>query len=172
MYFSQTSSKHAAILVTLQLLSLVTAYSTNAKRQDKSDNSCDDETPTLDSPTGDKSAGLGMEFECLAIILGSPGCSASDTNEAKRKVVGGRKGTNWELTADTTSDIAGSLTAEYILDGTKIKIGDDTASAAAAAVSSDLVRIDPIYESPDVTLMVPRSSIGSHTRTCLEIVGT
>ena len=100
----------------------------------------DDEASTLDGPTTDKSAGLGVELESSGVTLGSDKCSASDTNQAKGKVIGNRQGDKWELTADTTNEIAGLLTAEYILDGTKIKIGDDTATAAAAAVSGDLVR--------------------------------
>lgn len=105
--------------------------------------SADDEAPTLDGPTSDKSAGLGVEFETSAVIFESGQCSMSDTNQAKGKLVGNRKGDKWELTADTTEAIAGRLTAEYILDGTQIKIGDGTASAAAAAVSGDLISWDP-----------------------------
>ena len=141
MYFTAKLSKRAAILISLQIFSSVSAISSNAKRQTGSDDSCDGETPTLDGPTSDKSAGLGMEFECSAIVLRSPECSAQDTNQAKGKVVTGRKGTNWELTADTTSNVAGSLAPEYILDGTNIKIGDGTASVAAKAAFTDLVRI-------------------------------
>lgn len=171
MHFSSLSPKHAAILVPLILSSLVTAYSSNQKRQDGSDDSCDDEAPTSDGPTSDKSAGLGVEFECPAILFASSGCSAGDTNQAKGKVVGDRKGTNWELTADTTQNVAGSLTAEYILDGKVIKIGDGTASAAAAAASSNLVRINLIFEISDATLIELRSLIGSRMRTCPETRG-
>lgn len=166
MHFSSLSPKHAAILIPLILSSLVTAYPSNQKRQDGSDDSCDDEAPTSDGPTSDKSAGLGVEFECSAIIFASPECSAGDTNQAKGKVVGGRKDTNWELTTDTTQGIAGRLTAEYILDGTVIKIGDGTASTAAAAASSDLVRINLIFGISDTTLIELRSLIGSRMRTC------
>lgn len=161
MHLSSLSLKQTVILVPLILSSFVTAYSSNQKRQDGSDDSCDDEAPTSDGPTSDKSAGLGMEFECSSISFGSPGCSAGDTNQAKGKVVGNRKGTNWELTADTTPDIPGSLTAEYILDGKVIKIGDGTASAAAAAASSDLVRINRISEISDAMLIELLSLIGS-----------
>ena len=139
MRFSRLSTKQAVALVPLILSSLVTAYSSNQKRQDDSDDSCDDEAPTSDGATSDGSAGLGVEFECTQVILSSPECSAGDTNLAKGKLIVGRKGTNWELTADTTLDIAGRVTAEYILDGKVIKIGDGTAKTAAADASSDLV---------------------------------
>ena len=171
MHFSNLSPKHAAILVPLILSSLVTGYPSNQKRQDGSDDSCDNEAPTSDGPTSDKSAGLGVEFECSAILFASSGCSAGDTNQAKGKVVGDRKGTNWELTADTTGDIPGKLTAEYILDGKVIKIGDGTASAAAAAASSDLVRINLVFESSSATLIELRSLIGSRMRKCPETRG-
>lgn len=162
----------AVLLVPLVLSALVTASASNYKRQDDSDNSCDDEAPTSDGPTSDKSAGLGIEFECLAINFKSSGCSAGDTNQAKGRVVGGRQGTNWELTADTTFNVPGRLTAEYILDGKVIKIGDGTASAAAVAASSDLVRSNLITEIPDAMLIELRSLIGSRIKTCLETHGT
>ena len=79
------------------------------------------------------------------MTLVSPDCNAADTNQAKGKQIGSRSGTNWELTADTTLEIAGRLSAEYILNGQTIKIGTGAASAAAAAVSSDVVRITALF---------------------------
>lgn len=125
------------------LLSSLVIVPINALPQSDDVDPClDNEATTLDGPTSDKSAGIGVEFETSAVLFSSPKCSESDTNQAKGKVVGNRQGTNWELTADTTNNIAGTLVAEYILDGTQIKIGDGTATAAAAAVSGDLVRAD------------------------------
>ena len=80
------------------------------------------EATTLDGPTSDQSAGIGVEFETRQISFASPGCSESDTNQAKGKVLGNRKGNNWELTVDTIT-IPAMLSTEYILDGTKIKWG-------------------------------------------------
>lgn len=168
MFFSSLSLKQLTILVPLILSSLGTTYSlVHQKRQD---DACDNETPTLDGPTSDKSAGLGIEFESSGVILSSK-CTIENTNQAKGKVIGGRKGTNWKLTADTTNNVAGSLTAEYILDGTVIKIGDGTASAAAAAVSNNLVRISLIRRSLYAMLIEFRSSIGSRLPICPETHG-
>ena len=97
--------------------------------------------------TADKSPGLGVEFETSAFSLkGDPACSYSQTMILKGNALmneGGtaRKGTNWVLTVDTTEDTANSLVPEYILDGEKIKIGQNMAGPAAAAVVQDLVSI-------------------------------
>lgn len=107
----------------------------------------------------------------VRVLFFSAGCSVEDTNQAKGKVAGGREGTNWELTADTSLNIPGRLTAEYILNGKVIKIGDGTASAAAAAASSDLVRTNLMFEMSDTTLIELRSLIGSRMRTCPRICG-
>lgn len=151
MRFSSISPHQALILFPLVLSSLATAFSLNQKRQGASDDSCggDDEAPTLDGPTSDKSAGLGIEFESSQVTFEAD-CDDEKTNQAKGRQVGDRKGTNWALTADTTEGRAGSLTAEYILNGKVIKIGDGTASAAAAAVSNDLVRTNLL-----VRLLIP-----------------
>ncbi|KAG8534353.1 uncharacterized protein KY384_001197 [Bacidia gigantensis] len=132
------------------LLPFITALPSNINpRADSADaDSCEiDEASTLDGPTSDKTAGLGIEFESLGVELRSE-CDSSKTNQAKGKGIGSqgkdpRQGDKWKLTADTTAEIAGRLTAEYILDGTKVKIGDDTATAAAAAVSGDLKDWNP-----------------------------
>lgn len=96
-------------------------------------------TPILDGPTSDKSAGLGVEFETSQIRFQSEHCSVSDTYDAKGKVVNGRKGEHWMLTADRLDE--GLLSAEYILDGTQIKLGTGSAERAAKAVSHDIVSI-------------------------------
>ncbi|KAL8918374.1 MAG: hypothetical protein Q9208_007393 [Pyrenodesmia sp. 3 TL-2023] len=58
-------------------------------------------------------------------------------------MVGGRQGKNWKLTADTTLNAAGFLVAEYILDGTQLKLGSGTAAEAAALVGNDFKSWDP-----------------------------
>ena|ERR1700760_3839899 len=107
------------------------------------DNDCEDfdQASTLDGPTGDKSAGMGVEFECMGLEFKPDTSSAAlcpaDIFPLKGKVVGGRTGTNWKFTGDTT--LPGSLSGEYILDGTALKIGDNTVGPAAAAVAADVV---------------------------------
>ena len=140
MLSSLLSHKRALILFPFLLWSSVNALPSNlGPRDDSADLCVNDEAITLDGPTSDKSAGIGVEFESSNVILSQRSCSKSDTDQAKGRLVGNRQGTNWKLTADTTQDIAGLLNAEYILDGTQIKIGTGAASVAAAAVSNDLV---------------------------------
>ncbi|KAL8968353.1 MAG: hypothetical protein Q9183_002498 [Haloplaca sp. 2 TL-2023] len=98
---------------------------------------CLDRAPTSDGPTSDRSAGIGVEFEAPLVKFKSDGCNAADTNQAKGQQVGDRRGDVWQLTADTTDEMAGSLTAEYILNGKEIRIGSGVASAAAAKTAWD-----------------------------------
>ena len=159
--------KQAIILVPFMLLLSVTALPPDLRLRGDPNDPCLDEAPTLDGPTNDKSAGIGVEFESSAVVFSKPGCSAADTNQAKGQQVGDRKGDNWQLTADTTTEIAGKLAAEYILNGKTIKIGTGAASAAAAAVSSDVVRIHLIIEMhPFHVLIGPYRSHGIHTQVC------
>ncbi|KAL9094050.1 MAG: hypothetical protein Q9165_003720 [Trypethelium subeluteriae] len=102
---------------------------------------------TLDGPTEDKSAGIGVEFECTNVILQSKGCSMEDTYSSKGKTIDQRQGTNWRLTADTTLGAQGLLDAEYILDGTQIKIGTGAAEQAAKDVAQDILAWNPNSES-------------------------
>lgn len=99
----------------------------------------DNEQVFDDAVTADGTAGLGAEFESPFFYFVNPDCSVDDTNDARKKVVAGHKGTNWELTADTgASTSGGKLNAEYILDGRNIKVGGDGAKTAKALVD-DLV---------------------------------
>jgi hypothetical protein len=90
----------------------------------------------------DGTAGIGAEFGTPEFYFETD-CSAEDTNAAKYKVVAGRTGENWKLTADSTGD-PGKLNAEYIVDGNHVKVGstDDATNGAkvAAAMAQDLVR--------------------------------
>lgn len=97
------------------------------------------QSPTLDGPTSDRSAGIGVEFEAQRVELISEGCDKPSTDSSKGKMIGGRQGKNWKLTADITLNVAGRLVAEYILDGTQIKLGSGTATEAAALVANDVV---------------------------------
>lgn len=146
--------KQATILFSFVVFLSVTALPPNLRRRADPNDPCLDEAPTLDGPTSDHSAGIGVEFESSAVVFSKPGCSPADTNQAKGQQVGDRKGDNWQLTADTTSEITGRLTAEYILNGKTIKIGTGAASAAAAAVSSDIVRVHLIIELRSLHMLI------------------
>ena len=141
----------------------------NLRRQADPNDPCLDEASTLDGPTSDNSAGIGVEFESSGVVFSSPGCTTKDTNQAKGKQVGDRNGNNWQLTADTTQNTDGQLVAEYILNGQTIKIGTGEASAAAAAVAGDIV--STIEEHSFPLLIGPGRSPGTHTRVCPIISG-
>ncbi|CAD6576350.1 MAG: hypothetical protein ASARMPREDX12_007855 [Alectoria sarmentosa] len=141
--------RQVTILVPFVVFLSVTALPPNLRRQADPNDPCLDESPTLDGPTSDKSTGIGVEFETSAVVFSQPGCSAADTNQAKGQQVGDRGGDNWQLTSDTTSEIPGRLSAEYILNGKTIKIGTGAASAAAAAVSSDIIAWNPYSGMPN-----------------------
>jgi len=98
----------------------------------------DNEGDELTAPTSDGTAGIGAEFESPFFYLTNSACSKADTDTAKRQVIAGRTGTNFELTADTVG-AAGKLQAEYILDGQNIKVGTGDAAKAGAAAAADIV---------------------------------
>ena len=91
-----------------------------------------------DGPTAEGTAGIGAEFESPFFKLVHKDCSLENTNKAKRSLIEGRKGPNWELTADSTG-VRGELQAEYILDGREIKIGSEDGAKAGKAIADDLV---------------------------------
>ena len=70
--------------------------------------------------------------------FGNTNCSLKDTNDAKKSLIEGRKGPNWELKADSTG-VAGELQAEYILDGRNIRVGSEDGAKAGKAIADDLV---------------------------------
>lgn len=98
----------------------------------------DDIIEVNDGPTNSNTAGIGAEFETVEFTFGAINCDQANTFAAKKKIINGRTGTNFMLTADTTSE-AGRLQAEYIMDGTKIKVGSGDAARAGAAAAADLV---------------------------------
>ena len=161
------------MLVPLVLLPSAIALPPDLRRRADPNDSCLDEAPTLDGPTSDKLAGIGVEFESSVVVFTKNGCSAADTNQAKGQQVSGRKGDNWQLTADTTQEAAGMLTAEYILNGKTIKIGTGATSAAAAAVSSDIVRIQVTIDVHSFNVLIVSYNLhGTPTRKCPIINGT
>lgn len=107
---------------------------------------CDPEVESIpivefnDGPTGSGVAGIGAEFEAPLLQFYRQGCSLGDTFQAKRKTVAGHSGTNFLLSVDTSSELGrGKLSAEYVLDGRQIKVGDGSAAAAGRAVYDDFV---------------------------------
>jgi hypothetical protein len=102
---------------------------------DTSDSMADDP----DRLNTDGTAGIGAEFESVQFTLENAQCSDDNTNAAKRKVIAGRTGTNWELTADSIGK-PGKLQAEYIIDGVKVKVGSTEDTTNGAKVVADLVQ--------------------------------
>lgn len=87
----------------------------------------------------DGAAGIGAEFESVEFRFVNSQCSEDDTNDAKRKVVAERTGTNWQLTADSIGK-PGTLQAEYIIDGVKVKVGSTDDATNGAKVAADLAK--------------------------------
>ncbi|KAI3327059.1 hypothetical protein HD806DRAFT_531649 [Xylariaceae sp. AK1471] len=102
----------------------------------------DNEGDELIAPTSDGTVGIGAEFESPFFFLTNSACSEADTDTAKKQVIAGRTGTNFELTADTGAG-AGKLNAEYILDGQNIKVGSGDAARAGAAAAADIIAWQP-----------------------------
>ena len=153
------------------LLSCLPVLPVNASAQsDQVHLGPDNEATTLDGPTSDQSASIGVEFKTLSVWFASPGCSVADTIQAGGKVVGNRKGDEWELTATTYDD--STLFASYTMDGAQIKIGDGTVTAAAAAVSNDIVRAGTFACSSYHLLINSSRWIGIHSWTWTIMNGT
>ncbi|PWY96121.1 hypothetical protein BO94DRAFT_591620 [Aspergillus sclerotioniger CBS 115572] len=104
------------------------------------DSSDEDITPADDGPTSDRSPGLGIEFEASSLELECKVCKAADTFSSKGKEISGHTNKYWSLTVDTTTNSAGRVKGEYILNGKEIKLGAGTAVTAAENVEKDLVK--------------------------------
>lgn len=83
-------------------------------------------------------AGIGLELESGEVMLTADGCNEKDTFRSIQKTIDGREGEDWQLTGDMGDD-AGLLTAEYILDGKKIKLGSKRLAKAAEEAADDYV---------------------------------
>jgi len=99
----------------------------------------------------DDNAGIGAEWENPGgFMLLNDKCSKEDSDKAKLHLVDGREGEDfpWRLTADST-DKPGRLHTEYIIDGTKVKVGSTVDKTNGAKVAADfvknLVMIHPAY---------------------------
>ncbi|KAL8875309.1 MAG: hypothetical protein Q9192_009069 [Flavoplaca navasiana] len=78
-------------------------------------------------------------------------------------MVGGRQGENWMLTVDTTPSKPGRLSAEYILDGTQIKLDTGKAAEAAAGVANDISDWNPFKGMQDPKVDVVDSTCNPWT---------
>ncbi|KAL8865778.1 MAG: hypothetical protein Q9174_006702, partial [Haloplaca sp. 1 TL-2023] len=132
MRLSTLVTQQAAVLLFIFLSTPYPAYATVIERR----------VNCPQNPTSANSAGIGVELETTRIVFDSKDCSKSDTDKSKGQGVANRQGDNWELTVDTSQNVAGKLNAEYILDGTKIKLDTGKAAEAAAAVADDIVISD------------------------------
>jgi len=126
---------------------------------------CSDDAIALvefnDGPTTSGEAGIGAEFETIDIQFTQQGCSLGDTFEAKRKTVKGHSGANFVLSVDTSVEQgAGTVSAEYVLDGRNIKVGDGSASAAGRAAHADLV--STLLNGPGLKAIDVCRRVGSH----------
>ena len=147
MHLFNLSPKQAVILLPLLLSSPINALASDFERRGNTPlcciGSCPDddngnEEPSLDGPTSDQSAGIGVEFESGVVQFESKvTCSQPDINRSKGALVDNRQGPNWMLTTDTS--VEGALVAEYILNGKQIKIGSGDVATAASAVANDIV---------------------------------
>jgi hypothetical protein len=156
MIFRTSSAQNLYILLLSVYYLTINVSSTPLVRRVDDGCGITNEASTLDGPTSDNSAGIGVEFECGALTfipVDRSTCPQSDINPLKGNMLGGRAGANWVLTGDTTS--TGSLSGEYILNGKTIKIGASAAGPAAAEVAADLVRYRlafKLYDSLRFTL--------------------
>ncbi|KAL1607616.1 hypothetical protein SLS60_002550 [Paraconiothyrium brasiliense] len=102
-----------------------------------------------DGPTTSGDAGIGAEFETFYIQFTHDTCSLEDTFAAKRKTIRGRSGTNFVLSVDTSVEQGkGKVSAEYVLDGRNIRVGENEAAAAGKAAHDDLASWTPWSENP------------------------
>ena len=94
--------------------------------------------------TSDRSAGIGMEFECAWIQFHSEQAKndldEDKTFQSKGKVVAGKTGTNWKFTADDLKR-KGDLDLEIQLDGKNCKVGTDALWQAMDAATKELVTL-------------------------------
>lgn len=106
---------------------------------DDDGNCATDPSDVPDEVPDNGGTGIGFEFECGRIVLHpiNDGCTKEQIEKTKNHVIGGRTGTNWELTADTS--VEGAADAEYILDGKAIKLGSGDLKKAAEDAAKDVV---------------------------------
>lgn len=132
-----SSQKRCMLLFILSLSNLVQAFKVEARAGEDPD-TCEP-LEVDDGPTNNNAAGIGMEFETMEVHLEPKDktCDVDKRNAAKGHTVSGKKGTNWELTADTGFEDALSL--EYILSGKTIMLGSGDLEKAADDAAGDFV---------------------------------
>ncbi|KAJ5981144.1 hypothetical protein N7481_008442 [Penicillium waksmanii] len=134
-------------------LAAVAAPAPAGSTNDNDDPDCEewdgDIIENKDAATADGSAGIGVEFETLMFKLTSPDCPQDTVNNAKKKILAGRKQEVdegkvplWMLTADTGAGEK-TLQAEYIIDGQQIKLGSGQAETVAKEIVKDFINWQP-----------------------------
>ena len=107
MHLFTLSPKQAVILLPILLSLPINALASGFERRGNTPlcciGSCPDddsgnEEPTLDGPTSDQSAGIGVEFESGAVYFEPKGtCDKPDIDKSKGALVDNRQGSNWML---------------------------------------------------------------------------
>jgi len=93
---------NSSLLIALFSLQFLILYTHAGPIQQRANDGCSeiDEASTWDGPTADRSAGIGVEFECNRLLFQADNdavCPA-EIYPLKGKVISGRTGTNWEFT--------------------------------------------------------------------------
>ena len=176
MHLLTCSAKKAVILLPILLSLSINALASDFERRGNAfccfgrcpNDENGNQAATLDGPTSDQSAGIGVEFESGEVLFQPKGtCTKAQIDVSKGALVDQRQGTNWMLTTDTTVSDSGRLTAEYILNGKLIKIGSGDAATAATAVANDIVSFDKTSKYSDSLTIPLRRLRGIHQKLSL-----
>jgi hypothetical protein len=100
----------------------------------------------LTAPTADGRPGLGVEFETL-FRFNNRNCPRRESDKLKKSLIDNRQGPNFKFTVDTLSEEF-KLAPEYIMDGTKIKVGTGDAVRAGRAAAADFVSQENVPNEP------------------------
>ena len=171
MHLLTPSAKQAVILLPILLSLSINALASDVERRGNAfccfgrcpNDENGNQAATLDGPTSDQSAGIGVEFEAGEVLFRPKGTwTKAQIDVSKGALVDQRQGTNWKLTTDTTVSDSGLLTAEYILNGKLIKVGSGDAAIAATAVANDIVSFNRTSKCPDFLIIPLRRLPGIH----------
>ncbi|KAH7304317.1 hypothetical protein B0I35DRAFT_414600 [Stachybotrys elegans] len=105
-------------------------------------------TLTPDWPTADGRPGIGVEFETLFRFEDrAKKCPRRKSDLLKKSLIDNRQGRNFKFTVDTVEEEF-KLAPEYILDGTKIKVGSGDAARAGKDAAADFMEWSPQVTAP------------------------
>lgn len=107
------------------------------------------------------SPGMGVELEAKDVVLVPTHCSTWGTE--KRRPVVGRGGKMWALTGDHSPTIPRILFAEYVIDGTQVKVGGNpsVAELVAGEVEESMHILEQEALRSDVFVKIHNSSCES-----------